>query len=207
MRKNPISNIGEIELVAIVGGIGERRALQLLHDMGGFDGLLRAGTGEIAASVGEAAAVRIVSALELGRKALERASRAEGYSFPEAEAVYAWAKPRLVPLDFEELWLLALDGRNVLRSACRIASGGLHGLHVSVRDPLRIALREAASAFILVHNHPSGDPTPSPEDIDFTRRVRRAGEEVGAPLVDHVVVARDGYKSMHELGLLRARAS
>src|SRR5258708_6677875 len=110
--------------------------------------------------------------------------------------VDAWARSRLVPLDHEELWLLALDGRNGLRSARRVASGGLHGMHVTARDPLRLALREGASAFVLVHNHPSGDPTPSDEDVSFTRNIAAGAAIVGVPLVDHVVVARDGFKSI-----------
>ena len=81
-----------------------------------------------------------------------------------------------------------------------VASGGIHGLHVAARDALRIALREGASAFVLVHNHPSGDPAPSPEDIAFTRAVERAAGVVGTPLLDHVVIARRRATSMLEAG-------
>lgn len=63
-------------------------------------------------------------------------------------------------------------------------------------DPLRLALRAAASGFVLVHNHPSGDPAPSAEDVAFTRRVASAAVVVGTPLLDHVVVARDGFSSV-----------
>jgi DNA repair protein RadC len=77
-----------------------------------------------------------------------------------------------------------------MKAARRVASGGIHGLHVAARDPLRIALREAATGFVLVHNHPSGDPAPSEEDIAFTRSVAGAAAIVGVPLFDHVIVAR-----------------
>jgi DNA repair protein RadC len=73
---------------------------------------------------------------------------------------------------------------------------------VGVRDVLRSALREAASAFILVHNHPSGDPTPSPEDVTFTSAVAAAATVVGTPLVDHVIIARQRSSSLLELGLM-----
>lgn len=63
-------------------------------------------------------------------------------------------------------------------------------------DPLRYALRAAASGFVLVHNHPSGDPTPSVEDVSFTRRVAAAAAVVGVPLLDHVVVTREGFSSV-----------
>jgi DNA repair protein RadC len=114
----------------------------------------------------------------------------------------AWARPRLATLDHEELWLLALDGRHGLRAARRVAAGGIHGLHVAARDPLRLALREAASAFVLVHNHPGGDPAPSDEDVAFTGAVAEASSVVGTPLLDHVIVARRRATSMLEIGAI-----
>jgi DNA repair protein RadC len=83
-----------------------------------------------------------------------------------------------------------------------VASGGIHGLHVTAREPLRYALREAASGFILVHNHPSGDPAPSDEDIAFTGSVVEGAAAVGTPLLDHVIIARRTSSSMAEAGLL-----
>jgi DNA repair protein RadC len=112
------------------------------------------------------------------------------------EQVVRWARPRLGTLEHEEVWLLSLDGRYGLKSARRIAQGGLHGCALLTRDVLSPALRDGASAIVLVHNHPSGDPTPSPEDIAMTRAVRAAGELVGIPLIDHVVVSRSGACSL-----------
>ena len=86
-------------------------------------------------------------------------------------------------------------------------------MQLAVRDPLRLALREAASAFVLVHNHPSGDPTPSAEDLRFTERVAEAAEILGTPLVDHLIVAGDRYRSLLDDGFFaplsrrRARAA
>jgi DNA repair protein RadC len=206
-----VEGLGDGDLVALVLGTGHAAesvgvlAAALLEEHGGVSGLARAGLGELAArrGVGRAKGARIAAAIELGRRAAAEAARG-GAAFPESRAVDAWARPRLAALEHEELWVLALDGRNALRAARRVAMGGLHGLHVAARDPLRVALREAASAFLLVHNHPSGDPKPSHEDVDFTRRLARAGALVGTPLVDHVVVARDGFASMFELGLLES---
>ena len=75
-------------------------------------------------------------------------------------------------------------------------------MQLAVRDPLRLALREAASAFVLVHNHPSGDPTPSVEDLRFTERVAEAAEILGTPLVDHLIVAGDRYRSLLDDGFV-----
>jgi DNA repair protein RadC len=205
-----IDHLGDAELVALVLGTGRAGlpvgvlAALLLEENGGVAGLARAGVGALAqrAGVGAAKGARLAAAVELGRRATFAASLEANVKLPDRAAVERWATPRLATLDHEELWILALDGHHGLRAARRVASGGIHGMHVAARDPLRIALREGASAFVLVHNHPSGDPSPSPEDVTFTRVVERAAGVVGTPLLDHVIVARRRASSMLELGLL-----
>ena len=210
-----LESLGDADLVALVLGTGHAGApvgvlaARLVDESGGLGGLSRAGLGALAArpGIGLAKGARIAAAIELGRRiAIDRArpTDAEG-RMPTCAAVDAWARPRLSNLDHEELWTLVLDGRHGLRAARRVAMGGLHGLHVTARDPLRIALREGGSAFILVHNHPGGDPAPSEEDLRFTRAVARAAEQVGTPLLDHVIVARGGYVSLLERGELEER--
>lgn len=209
-----VEQLGDAELVAIVLGTGcaglpvSLLATMLLEEHGGVAGLARAGVGELAerAGVGTAKAARLAAAVELGRRATFVASIAASVRMPDRDAVEKWARARLATLDHEELWILVLDGHHGLRATRRIASGGIHGLHVGPRDPLRFALREAASAFVLVHNHPSGDPTPSGEDIAFTRALMQAAFVVGIPLLDHVVIARRRSASMLQLGLLTAKA-
>jgi DNA repair protein RadC len=206
-----VESLGDAELVAIVLGTGRPGvpvgvlAATLLEEHGGVGGLVRAGLGQLAeqSGVGVAKGARLLAAVELGRRAAFAASFDASPKLPDRDAVLGWARPRLSTIDHEELWLLALDGRHGLRAARRVASGGIHGLHVAARDVLRIAVREAASAFVLVHNHPSGDPTPSDEDAAFTSAVAQAARVVGTPLLDHVVVARRRASSMLELGLLR----
>jgi DNA repair protein RadC len=207
--------LGDAELVAIVLGTGcaglpvGLLAAALLDEYGGVAGLARAGLGELCErqGIGPAKGARLAAAIELGRRVAFAASFDSSPKLPDQEAVQAWARPRLATLDHEELWLLALDGRHGLRAARRVASGGIHGLHVAPRDALRIAVREAASAFVLVHNHPSGNPAPSEEDVTFTRLLAQAASLVGTPLLDHVVVARRQCSSMLDLGLLPAPGS
>ena len=202
--------LGNAELVALVLGTGRAGepvsivAASLLEACGGVLGLSRAGLGELAArnGIGEAKAARLAAAMELGKRVAAAAAEPARLRFPSSEAVSAWAGPRLAALDHEELWVLVLDAHQGLRAARRVAMGGLHGVHVAARDPLRAALREGGSAFLLVHNHPSGDPSPSPEDVAFTERIARAAEVVGTPLLDHVVVARSGYVSLLDSGAL-----
>jgi DNA repair protein RadC len=201
-----LDQMGDADLVAMVLGTGcpglpvGALATSLLEEHGGIGGLARAGIGELGvrAGMGPAKGARLAAAVELGRRAVLAGAIDAMVRVPDRRAVEAWAKAQLATLDHEELWLLALDGHHGLRAARRVASGGIHGLHVAARDPIRVALREAASAFILVHNHPSGDPAPSEEDVSFTRAVADAAAVVGTPLLDHAIVARRrvGYVSL-----------
>lgn len=194
-------------LVATVVSGGRARELDggraFLERFEGLGGLACASPKEIEEAIvhvgygareSAAAARAIVAALELGRRAAIDATPRTPIG--DGKDVAAWARPRIGAIEHEELWLLALDGRSRLKAACCVARGGLHGVGVRAADPLRIALRAGASGFVLVHNHPSGDPTPSAEDVLFTRKVASAAAVCGVPLLDHVVVAREGFASV-----------
>ncbi len=197
------ASLADLELVALL--LGEPRknsrrvrdAGRLLDELGGLLGLSRQSPHSL--GITPQRAVRLSAALELGRRAaLERDSERRE-SIQSFGAVERWARPRLANLDHEEVWLLALDGKNALRTAERVGQGGAHGCALTPRDILGPALRHAASAIVLVHNHPSGEPRPSPEDVAMTRAVAEASSVVGIPLLDHVVVARSGAASIFEL--------
>ena len=202
--------LADAELVAVLLGTGEkgrpalRVASDLLEQSAGILGLARMGPHALAqvAGVGLAKAARIGAGFELGRRALLRAVGGSRANLGSSAEVARWARLRLSALDHEQVWVLALDGRNGLRAAKRVAQGGLHGCSLDPRDVLRAAVREAASAFVLVHNHPSGDPTPSEEDIELTNTVARAASVLGTPLVDHVIVAGGGHASLFDLGVI-----
>lgn len=172
------------------------RAALLLERHGGLGRVLRATEAELSTSLRPREARAVRAAVALGVRAHERALEPARRALSCAADVAAWASPSLATLEHEELWVLALDGRGGLRSAKAIAVGGRHGLEASVADVLRHALRECAAAIVAVHNHPSGDPTPSDEDRHFTRALADAGKVVGVPLLDHVVVARAGFRSV-----------
>lgn len=205
-----IDALTDVELLVLLLGTGnatepvELVATRLLSDQGGLVGLRQAGVGELTTrrGLGVAKGARIAAAVELGRRIGIANAHVTRYRLPDSRAVDTWARTRLATLDHEELWMLAVDGHNALRAARCVARGGLHGMYVAARDPLRAALREGASSFILVHNHPSGDPTPSKEDISFTASVAAAADVISTPLLDHVVVARNGFRSMLEDGIL-----
>lgn len=174
----------------------------LLIEAEGVEGLMQCESDAISSLLraqgyrrAEASGTALAAAFALARQASVDAARCRTPITTSAD-VAAWATPQLASLAHEELWLLALDGRSHLRSARCIARGGLHGVSTRAGDVLRAALRSDASAFVLVHNHPSGDPSPSHEDIVFTRAVGAAARVVGIAMVDHVVVAASGFAAV-----------
>ena len=202
-----LADIDLLALLVAAGGGGRSAwsvAAGLLETAGGVVEMSRLSPHALSthSGIGPATATRILAAIELGHRValgntMEIRPRMQSF-----EAVVEWARPRLSGLDHEEVWLFTLDARNGLRSARRIAQGGLHACALTPRDVLRPALRDAASAIILAHNHPSGDPTPSVDDVNMTRALFAACEVVGIQLFDHVVVARDGASSLRDIGAL-----
>lgn len=195
-----VHDLGDAELLALLLGTGssghsvERLAQALLEVSGGIEGIARLGPHAFAAQrgVGPVKAARLAAAMELGRRVLIRSLAERRQVLDSFEAVADWARPRLAALDHEEVWLLCLDGRSGLKASTRIAQGGLHGCALTARDVLTPAVKNGAAAILLVHNHPSGDPHPSPDDIQMTSHVAKCSELIGIPLLDHVVVARGG---------------
>ncbi len=193
------------DLLAAVLGTGTRGApaeevaRRLLEHVGGVGRLARALAGELlgVAGVGEARAARVVAAFELGRRGLS-SSRA-GDALREPEDVYERLRPRMVGLTQEVFVVVALDTRNQVIAELEVARGCLTGVEVHPREVFRPLVRLGAAACVVAHNHPSGDPTPSREDLLLTERLRAVGELIGIPLLDHVVVGSDGFRSLFEL--------
>jgi DNA repair protein RadC len=208
-----IASLGDTELLAVLLGTGlagrpvSLVAAGLLEGFSGVAGLLRTGPAALAAhpGIGLAKALRISAALELGRRAAQTRPRARPPLHTSADAA-AWAQPKLGALDHEEMWIIALDGKNRIQGSRRVAQGGLHSCSVLPRDILRAALAEAATSMLLVHNHPGGDPTPSHDDVATTRSLMTAAAVVGVPLIDHLILTPTGaYCSMLDRGLLPPR--
>jgi DNA repair protein RadC len=130
-------------------------------------------------------------------------------SLASAEKVAAVYTERLGNLRHEVVLAVALDGRNHFIEEHTLAMGGAHGAALTARDVFRPLIRAGASGAILVHNHPSGDPKPSREDIAMTRVVADAGEVLGVPLLDHIIVGArgGGWASVFEQGLIEPRES
>jgi DNA repair protein RadC len=140
---------------------------------------------------------RISAAFALARK-LARRRAALRRSLQSPRAVWRLLRPRFEGLEQETFLALSLDARNRLRRVSTISMGSLTNSIVHPREVFRSAIREAAGAVVVAHNHPSGDPEPSSEDLAVTRRLCEVGELLGIPLLDHLIVGDEGYVSLRE---------
>ncbi len=172
------------------------RSLDLLHAAGGMTRLRSAGVGHLVAKGwSPKLAARLIAAREFHRRVETIASEDRMVRIENPRDVFRWAGQRLVALEHEELWMLALNPRNRILATRVVATGGASGVRTTTGDVLRAAFNEGASAFVLAHNHPSGDPTPSDEDLRFTEKMVAAARACDLPLLDHVVVAKGGFSS------------
>lgn len=202
-RRGP-NAIGDEELLAILLGTGVRKhtarevAAALVKANGGVIAVSRATPRELAqvVGIGAARATRIAAAFELGRRAVEAEQRRETVAHPED--VFRVVGPRLAGLQQEVFLALGLDIRNGLLDVVEVARGTVHGVEVHPREVFRPLIRMAAAGAVLVHNHPSGNPTPSTDDVELTDRMRSVGELLGIPIVDHVVIGDHTFTSIAE---------
>lgn len=200
-----VSALSAVELLALVLGPGGPRggapelARAVLGHFGFLGQLARVGPAEIMVvpSVGAARSAALAAAFELGR----RARRGDGHlarlvEGPEdAHAIFA---PLLENLDQEAVAVLCLGARHQPLHAGIIAVGSLNSAGVHPRDVFRTAVAVNSAAVVLAHNHPSGDPEPSEDDVRLTRRLQRCGETLGIELLDHLVVGDRRWVSLRE---------
>ena len=195
------------DLLALLIGSGragetaEQLAARLVrrHGMGGLAGLdYRRWCSQ--RGVGPAVAARLVAAFEIGRRA-RLSNELAPPRLDGPRAAFRQVRP-LCQAKKEHLVGLYLDAQNGLLHRETISIGSLNTTRSHPREILYPAVRHLALGFILAHNHPSGCLEPSAEDIEFTRAVQRAGELIGIELYDHLIVARSGYTSLRERGLI-----
>lgn len=201
--------LSDAELLAILLGTGTPGApvnvvaQSLIERLGGLPGIRRAGLSAMSAcpGVGEAKACRIRAAFELGVRSCERALQPRALIACSNDVVDAF-RARLADATREHFFALALDARQRVAAEILVAVGSLTACAVSPSDVFRLLLREPAAAVIFVHNHPSGEPAPSREDVALTERLRQAGALLGIKVLDHVIIAREGHFSFLDAGLL-----
>jgi len=206
---NGAPSLSDIELVAVLLGTGRPAepvsvlAVRLLESTGGIDGLERLGVSELSktAGIGPGKACRLLAAFELGRRATA-IPLSRGKPITCSLDVFSALKPRLGKEPREHFLVIAVDLKNRPITEFEVAIGNLAACAVKPADVFRAVLRESSSAVVLVHNHPSGDPAPSAEDIAFTERIIQAGQLLGIRVLDHIIVAETGYFSFLDRGLL-----
>jgi DNA repair protein RadC len=202
--------LSAVELLALVigsGGTG-KSALDLASQVFARNGgsLRRLAASPVASiraisGVGPAKAVVLHAALELGRR-MAAESRTTGEPVSGPMDVYRLFAPRLEDLPVEEFHVAVLDTQHRLERDITVTRGLLSASLVHPREVFREAIAERAASVILVHNHPSGDPTPSPDDRKVTAQLVAAGRLLDIPVHDHVIIGRGRYASFAESGLL-----
>ena len=196
------------ELIAIllrVGVVGENAVevgQRLLKKFGGISGLHRASIKELKDQhgMGEAKAAQIKAAIELGRR-LTIESPEERTSINSPADAAALVQYEMSALEQEHLRVILLDRRNHVLETVEVYKGSVNSSQVRVGELFKDAIRINASAIIVVHNHPSGDPTPSPDDVAVTRAIVQAGKLLDVDVLDHMVIGQGKWFSLKERGL------
>ena len=203
-----IASLADHELIAAVIGTGTRGkdvielSLQLLRDFGGLHGILSRGIREIARArgMGMTKAIRVRAAFELGRRVISR--RVDSRYVDSPAAVWEFLLPYMAGLEREEFRVLVLNNKNGILKNSMVSAGTVSEALVHPREVFRDAIREGAASLIVAHNHPTGELTPSKEDISTTRRLVEAGTIIGIPILDHVIITDTSYYSFKEGGYL-----
>ena len=201
--------LGDNELVALILGSGRPRrgalevANELLAARGGLHGLMRSSPDDLAqvGGIGPAKAAQVLAALELRRRTLAHAPGARVQLRTPRDAA-AYLLPAFGSRPVEQFGVVLLDAKHRVLRTTVVTIGTLNTTIVQPRDVYREAMLGAATALVVFHNHPSGDPTPSPEDHELTRRLATAGVVMGIDLVDHIVLGDSRDCSFKEMGKL-----
>lgn len=201
-------SLSDSELIAIVLGTGHRDqpvqvlASRLLEHAGSLHGIANSHLQGLP-GLGPGKASRLLAALELGARAVARPLNAQR-PIRSSRDVHAALGPSLRGRDHERFLAVALDAKNRPIRQVVVAVGGVSSCGLTPAEAFRPILREAAAGALFVHNHPSGEPSPSDDDVSMTRRLCATGELLGVRVLDHVIIAGARYFSFLDAGLLHA---
>lgn len=199
--------LGNSELLAILlrNGTKEESVIELAHRLlSAADGRLSALSSMSAEAmgrikgIGQCKAAQLSAAFELGRRFMREGTSAKRKSITCARMVYDLMIPELKGLDHEETWMLAVNSQNYVIKKLRVCVGAQDETLMDVRQILRHALELGASGIFLVHNHPSGEPSPSVADCQQTEKLHKALKSVNIRLIDHIVIANSSFFSFSE---------
>ncbi|MDQ1167580.1 DNA repair protein RadC [Flavobacterium sp. SORGH_AS_0622] len=200
--------LSDAELIAILIGSGSRNesavslSKRILSSAGNLNALGKLSISSLMQfkGVGEAKAISIVAALELGRR--QRSEDALIFKkISSSKAVFEIMQPIIGELPHEEFWVLFLNNSNSVISKSQLSKGGITGTVVDVRLVFKLAMENGATGLILCHNHPSGNLNPSDADKQITRKIKLAGESLDVKVLDHLIITESKYYSFVDEGI------
>lgn len=203
--------LSNAELIAILIGSGSREMnavdlcrLILKDNDNDLDKLAQLTIADLTKykGIGEAKAISIVSALEIGRRRKNH-GQSEISTIQSSNDAYQVLHKFLMDLDHEEFWILCLNKRNQVIKVCEISKGGVDSTVVDAKLIFRAALDNKASNIILAHNHPSGNTEPSSQDISLTSKLYQAGRFMDIPVLDHIIYTNKAYFSFADSGKMQ----
>jgi len=199
-----VGALSSSELLAVLAGTPHQLqdAANLVATFGNIEGLARANMTELQQQpgIGAAVAARIKAAFELGRRLLTQPAPDRCQIRSPADAANLLL-PEMGLLEKEEMRIILLDTKNRVHSIPTIYVGSVNTTMIRVAEVFREAIRHNCPAIIVVHNHPSGDPTPSPEDVAVTRQIVEAGKLMDVDVLDHLILGQQRFVSLKERGL------
>jgi len=187
-------------LAVLLGGPGANVAARTVLEPDGLAGLATVGFAELL-PVGQRRAASLLAAIELGRR-IATAWPAAGWKIRTPADLAERLMPAMGHLEREELRSVLVNTKNAVTGMVTIYAGNLSGSSVRVGEVFRDAVRRQAAALVVVHNHPSGDPSPSAEDLRITRELAEAGRLLDIELLDHLVIGHGRWVSLRALGAL-----
>lgn len=210
MQKYGAEALSTSELIASLIGSGTKgesvlmTAQKLLSEFGNLQNIAQASVKELSRvrGIGPARATQIKAAFELGRRLEDPDYYSKESPVQSPEQAYKSVQEKLKGKKKEHFYLLCLDTRNRVCSKKQVSVGNLDSSIVHPREVFKDAISSLAASVIFVHNHPSGDLEPSSEDVNLTRRLVDAGELLGIPVLDHIIVSDRGYTSMKSRNLV-----
>lgn len=204
------TNLTDAELLAIIIGSGTQSIsavdlakLILMKNDNNLNNLARLSIKDLMnfKGIGEAKAINIVSAMELGRRRKEQDPDKKVLITCSAD-IYELMKTEMLDLNTEQFWIVLLNRRNGVIRKYRISVGGVSGTVADPKIIFKKGLEHLASSIILIHNHPSGNIKPSQSDLHLTQKLKKAGEFLEMPILDHIIFTDNGYFSFADENLL-----